>query len=310
VAYIHEYQFPGGPHVRHDPLAWAEAPVAVSGRPRKALPAPLKGRRATPAHTPAVRVAAGQLLKREDQPPTSTLYVFLPLGGEAPARPMTGIFIPQNFRIEPQIDIILYLHGHHRGGAWPTTLTIDQYWDRTRHPYFDFREGLNATRKNAILVAPTLGPRSESGKLIQRGGFDSYMDGVLTALSQFGPYRVNSQRPTVRSVILACHSGGGWPMRRLATSPSRYEAIIKECWGFDCLYNSGDEDAWASWAKAHPSSRLYIHYGSGGTAGKSEALRSKGVPNASVEGSVKLAHNLVPKTHWQKRLRASFLSDA
>jgi hypothetical protein len=99
-------------------------------------------------------------------------------------------------------------------------------------------------------------------------------------------------------------------MRRLATTPSRYERVIRECWGFDCLYNGGDEDAWANWARSHPSSRLFIHYGSGGTAAKSEALRRKGVPNIAVEGSVKLAHNLVPKTHWRERLRASFLPNA
>jgi len=121
---------------------------------------------------------------------------------------------------------------------------------------------------------------------------------------------VNSQRPTVRSMILACHSGGGWPMRKLATSPSHFEGVIRECWGFDCLYNGGDENAWAHWANSHPSSRLFIHYGSGGTAAKSEALKRKGVSNVFVEGAVKLAHNLVPKTHWQERLRASFLSDS
>lgn len=308
MAYIHDYNFPGNPYGgRDNGFGWGEAPASTP--PRRILQAgPTKQlRKRTRRVAP---IAIGQLIKREDQPPSATIYINLPHGGESPARPMTGIFFPQSFRLEPQIDVILYLHGHHRGGAWPTTLTIDQYWNRTRYSYFDFREGLNSTRKNAVLVAPTLGPRSQSGKLIQPRGLDWYLDGVLAALAQFGPYRATSQRPTVRSMILACHSGGGWPMRRLATTPSRFESIIKECWGFDCLYNGGDENAWASWAKAHPSSRLYIHYGSGGTATRSEALRRKSVPNISVEGSVKLAHNSVPKTHWQERLRASFLSNA
>jgi len=82
-------------------------------------------------------------------------------------------------------------------------------------------------------------------------------------------------------------------------------AKVRECWGFDCFYNGGDEGAWANWARSHPSSRLFIHYGNGKTAGKSERLRRMGVPNVFVEGRTSLAHNLVPKTHWLERLRAA-----
>jgi len=266
--------------------------------------------------SPSIRIRLGEaqpgpsLLRRESQPPRVTLYVSIPLGGESPAPAMTGIFVPANFRMQPELDLVLYLHGHHHNPPNdPPAQSIARYWNRAVHSYFDFREGVNASGKNVILAAPTLGPRSESGRLIRPGGLDWYLGVVLAALQQHGPFQSSGTALHVHNLILACHSGGGWPMRQLATLPSRNAAAIRECWGFDCLYNRGDEDAWSRWAKAHPSSRLYIHYGSGGTQTKSEALRSMRVPNVFVEGRASLAHNLVPKTHWLQRLQsATFLA--
>jgi hypothetical protein len=224
---------------------------------------------------------------------------------------MTGIFIPANFRAEPRLDLILYLHGHHTSApANPPAQTIDRYWNRAVHSHFDFREGLNASGKNVILVAPTLGPKSQSGHLLGARRLDWYLNLVLAALHRHGPYRNAPQEPAIRNLVLACHSGGGWPMRQLATLPSQNASAIRECWGFDCLYNGGDEEAWANWARSHPSSLLFIHYGSGKTAEKSERLRRMGVPNVFVEGRTSLAHNLVPKAHWLERLRgATFLGN-
>ncbi len=234
---------------------------------------------------PALRIHLGEapakiptvprLIKREAHPGSLTLYLSVPLGGESPAPAMTGVFVPANFRRGNPLDVILYLHGHHRGAP---AQSIARYWNRSVHPYFDFREGINASRRNVILIAPTLGPRSEAGRLVRPGALDWYLDSV--------------------------------PMRLLATLPSRKAALIRECWGFDCLYNRGDETTWAGWARTHPSSRLFIHYGSGGTAQKSETLRRMGISNVFVEGRTSLGHNLVPKTHWIERLNAAtFLSN-
>ncbi len=270
----------------------------------EAAPAPASARTATAGPVRKARPSV-RLTATEKDPPDTTLYVDIVLGGEGPARPMTGIFVPQGYRPQPAVDVLLYLHGHHKGRP---ELTIRQYWQRRIDPTADLRERLDQTRKNVILVAPTLGPTSGAGRLVRPGGFGWYVDQVLAALGKFGPHR--GSVPRLGSLVLACHSGGGWPMRVLATSKDPVAAHVRECWGFDCLYNRGDEDAWAGWARSHPDAKLYIHYGSGGTAKKSLALKAMGVPNVFVEGSTRLRHGLVPQVHWKERLSAArFLAD-
>jgi outer membrane protein OmpA-like peptidoglycan-associated protein len=254
--------------------------------------------------TPAAVTAPPPLLYSESSPPAETNYVNIPLGQESPAPPMTGIFVPQNFRPPSQLDLLVYLHGHHTGGAFPANLAIDVYWLAAHYKFFPLREGINTSNKNVILVAPTLGPNSQAAKLDQPGGFDGYLAQVLAALAKYGPLKGQPQ-PPVGNIVLACHSGGGARMRSVAGKSQVYGRAIKECWGFDCLYNGGDEDFWAAWGKSHPDSKLYIHYGSGGTKDKSERLRAKRVPNIFVEGNTNLAHNMVPITHWQNRLAAA-----
>lgn len=281
----------------------APAPGAVHQRVRGPLQAPrLVGRETEP---PAVRGPRQppRLVGRETEPPAETLYVRIPLGSESPATPLTGIFLPGGYRAQPSVDLLLYLHGFKAPGVG-----IDRYWRRSAYPNHVLREELNAANKNVVLVAPTLGPHSQAGRLVQRGGLDWYLSAVRAALARSVAHR--GQTPPLRQLILSCHSGGGWPMRQLALGGGEAQEHVRECWGFDCLYNRGDETAWAAWARARPSARLYIHYGSGNTAAKSELLRRQAVPNVFVEGSVRLAHDAVPRAHWRERLRAAgFLDD-
>ena len=116
-------------------------------------------------------------------------------------------------------------------------------------------------------------------------------------------------RPPLGSLIFACHSGGGWPMRQLAGGQDRVLGQLRECWGFDCTYNRGDDVFWAGWARARPNARVYIYYISGSkTAPLAESLGEMRVPNAIVQRSRDKRHNYVPITHWQERLQgASFL---
>lgn len=255
------------------------------------------------------RLPQTQIIKREQRPPALTLYANILLGGERPARPMTGIFIPENYQLQPQVDLIVYLQGYHK--AHPR-MSIDQYWNNRMFPFWPLREGINQSRKNIILVVPTLGPRSQVGRLTSPRGFDAYVDRVILTLVEHGPYRKAGLYPTIGHIILTCHSGGGYPMRQLALTQQRYSTNLRECWGFDCLYNTDDDVLWAQWAKLNPDAKLYIYYLSA-TEEKSKKLQNYQILNVFVERSSARglrAHDWVPITHWKRRIQeAKFLLD-
>jgi hypothetical protein len=271
---------------------------------------------------------APRLLTSESTPPFSTLYVDVNIGcswSKVCPQPMTGIFFSDRFRFTPQVDLILYLQGHHRDraqpkspspGYYPSNLTINQYWNQKYYPFFAFREGINASGKNVVLVAPTLGPRSEAGNLIKSNGFDAYIDQVLAAIRRYyAPSMMFEQPLSLGNLILACHSGGGFPMRQIALSGASYAAKIRECWGFDCTYNTGDDKDWARWAKMNPSSNVYIYYiANSQTAPLATSLynlaKRQKLSNVFVGKSSTGSHNKVPITYWENRIKAaSFLKN-
>lgn len=239
-----------------------------------------------------------------------TLYVTIPLGDESPAQPLTGIYVPSNCRADLPVNILLYLHGHHTGGKWPPTLTINEYWNRALHPYWALREGVLASGRNVILVAPTLGPTSQSGWLTGSDGLERYIDLVRAALRAYHPrFAAAPAPPELGQIILACHSGGGKPMLSIALGHRAYENRIKQCWGFDCLYNDADPRQWADWARTHPDATLSVHYGNGGTAPRSMRLAAiasrEHLLNVRVSGSTSTVHHTVPIHYWSERLRAA-----
>jgi hypothetical protein len=276
--------------------------------------------RASPPPRTGIRTPSS--LIKPEEPPGYTLYVNIPLGSESPAKPKTGIFIPKNYVPRSQVDLVLYLHGHKTTrvcGPGDET-SIDRYW---RSRYWPLRENINESHKNVILVAPTLGPHSQAGRLIERGGLNWYLDQVLASLRQHSLFAQAQRPPTVGTIILACHSGGGSPMFRLAKfkGGGGYAEKIVECWGFDCLYANKPDDPekegkqawlageWARWANSHKTSKLYIYY-LGSTKETSEKLKAKNLSNVFVEKSTAPGHCQVPITHWLRRIReARFLAD-
>ncbi|MGH9883044.1 MAG: hypothetical protein ACRD6N_16535, partial [Pyrinomonadaceae bacterium] len=235
------------------------------------------------------------------------------LGQEAPAKARTGIFIPVGYRPQPQVDLIIYFHGMKAPSGLSRAATIEQIWS-SRYP-FRLREAVNQSGKNVILVAPTLGSNSEAGKLTRPGGFDWYIDQVMSALAQRGPHQQAGRAPQVGNIILACHSAGGRVMRPLAIRSHRYANKLRECWGFDCLYHPCDPEIWRQWAIGHPNVKLFIYFLSS-TAGHSKDLQGTGGQqiqppgNIKVEKSVAPDHNRVPVTHLLGRIQgASFLQN-
>lgn len=242
-----------------------------------------------------------------------TLYPRIPLGSEGAAQPLTGIYLPVGYRPTEAVDVILYLHGHKTPCGGNEEWTIDTIW---RSGFFPLREGLDRAQRNVVLVAPTLGARSQAGDLVKPGGLDRYLARVLAALAASAPFRQAARKPALGRIILASHSGGGSPMATLATlRGNRRAAAIKECWGFDSQY--GDPGVWVGWARTRPDARLYLYYFTRPcirppcrkpltTEVHSRRLAGLGLPNITVEATT-VSHCRVPAAYWQARIAAAGL---
>jgi hypothetical protein len=236
----------------------------------------------------------------------ATHYVKIDLGGKGAPAAMTGIFLPENYRIPDQVDMVLWLMGHHDNPEYPPSLTIDDYW--TNYAHFRFRQFVNGSNKNVVLVAPTLGPHSDSGDLTKSGGLGTYLDQVLAALNKHAGF---PDVPTLGDLVIACHSGGGSPMLKIASTNQKYSGNIKQLWGFDCLYGDGVEAAWMTWAQQNGSKILFIRYGSS-TPDRSQTLKRLAAKqsNINVDGDASTPHNRVPVTYFHNFLRqARFFLD-
>jgi hypothetical protein len=155
---------------------------------------------------------------------------------------------------------------------------------------------------------------------------DAYLDQVMLAVMAHHPSYPKKSDLLCANIILACHSGGGAPMRNIAIRNHRYTANIRECWGFDCLYGEQPEtNAWIAWAKSHRSKKLYVYYcDSVGnkdprkncTSTKANSLNlkqnretpsniivEKSAVYHLVESSKANYHFWVPLAHWTERIK-------
>jgi hypothetical protein len=204
---------------------------------------------------------------REATPPLLSLYLPIPLGVPEVDDLATGVFVPANYRAGKAVDLVVFLRGYDIKRPKAAT-SVAEYWNSPRHPIlksFLFREEVNKSSKNVILVVPALGPFAQAGKLKEPGGIQEFLGRVLEGLGRQGPHAGLGQRPTLRHLILAAHSGGGVPLRRLAQflgEDAAFKDRLKECWGFDSIYGVKDRDAdfWADWAQGHPRTRVTMFY--------------------------------------------------
>jgi len=247
---------------------------------------------------------APPLLYSVTPPKDNSFYVTIDLG--ANIAKMTGIFVPDGYNQGDDVDVLLWLMGHHKdgkGGAYPVDLTIDDYL--IKYPHFRFREFVNASNKNVVLVAPTLGPHSEGGSLTTKDGFPRYIDQIMDALKEHAGF----SSPSLGNLVIACHSGGGIRMQEIATAGHKYNDNINELWGFDCLY--GDvEKGWVTWAQQNSSKVLMIRYGES-TPDRSHTLANLASKqsNINVDGDG-TSHNLVPSKYFVRFLsRCLFFSN-
>ncbi|MDS4021843.1 MAG: hypothetical protein RKR03_15295 [Candidatus Competibacter sp.] len=184
-----------------------------------------------------------------EQQPTS-LFPFPPPVGPAeatyyfPIRVMskgdnaTGIFFPSGFKFPNKIDVILYFHGHKAGEF----STINEYWSGKLHN-IRLREDINATGKQVVLIAPTLGAAPGSGInpdmgiFANPGGADDFLAEVVEWIGKYVPqYAAKKQVPKIGAIVLAGHSGAGGI---LSQQVKTMRSSICEVWGFDTMYGQG-----------------------------------------------------------------------
>ena len=240
-------------------------------------------------------------------PRGQTIYVEIDL--QIPNRVrQTAIFVPDGFSKRADIDIVLYLHGHEQNDD----VSISRY---LQEDYGKLREGMNASGRNIILVAPTLGSLSQANALTRPGGLDDFVAKCLSALRAHGS---NGWPDTLslRNLIIACHSGGGAPEREIAGGGDRALLNLRECWGFESLYQDADLTFWPTWARAHQNKRLLLFFrphnspDNANMVQRCELLGSLGLSNLLATHSNAPSHMMVPLTHWQTCLRgAPFIED-
>jgi hypothetical protein len=260
---------------------------------------------------PIAREAPKTVVGEERTPARLTMFVRAPLRAASTAdwRQWSAVYFPPGVSPSSRtIDVILYLHGH-RTGIPGARRTI---WAYLKHKCWPLREHLAASGRAAVLIAPTLGPRSQSGTLLAPNGLDRYLEAVLSASRA---YWTGNAVPEIRKIVLTGHSGAGAPMRLLANSTNAAAARIAEVWGFDCTYSArGNADAtgWARWARSAPQSQLFLYYLRGApTQNQAVRLRQARLPNVSIiESSATMRegihpHYWVPIQHWGERLAAS-----
>jgi hypothetical protein len=286
--------------------------------------------------------------RRDTTPPLVSLYLPIPLGVPGVESQATGVFVPRDYRVGKTVDLVVFLRGYDIKRPKAAT-SVGEYWNSPRHPVlksFLLREEVNKSGKNVILVVPALGPFAEAGKLKDDGGVQEFLGRVLDGLWRDGPHAALAQRPTIRHLILAAHSGGGVPLRRLAQvlgDDDAFKDKLKECWGFDSMYGVKDKDAdfWADWAKGHPGTKVTMFYlftekevgkdpkllvGPGNPLDHREptgttfpALELERLAEARMLGNVTvvretkastLSHNEIPRTHLADLLKAAaYLGD-
>ncbi len=206
-------------------------------------------------------------VRRETTPPRVSLYLPIPLGVPRVDEPSTGVFVPENYRAGDTVDLVVFLRGYDVKRPKAAT-AVREYWNSPKHPVlksFRLREEVNKSGKNVILVVPALGPFAEAGKLNDAGGMQAFLGRIVDGLVRSGPHAGRAKRPTIRSLILAAHSGGGAPLRRIAQvlgDDAAFKDKVKACWGFDSIYGVKAKDAafWAEWARGHPRARVTMFY--------------------------------------------------
>lgn len=209
------------------------------------------------------------------------------LPGQPAATNPAGVFIPPGFSYAEQVDVILYFHGNKDGSFQ----TINQYWHGDYNK-IALREDLVASRRDALLVAPTMGyypghslwGNSDLGVFGQPEGGDCSLDHVMVHLKKYDDnFAAKGYTPRVRKIVLAGHSGGGSPIH---TQMESMKGRLCESWCFDVVY--GPVSDWIDFAVRNPTIPLTFYHAVQSLGALRELVRQKAQTEAKLK--IKLDH--------------------
>ncbi|MEI6709090.1 MAG: hypothetical protein WCK96_18360 [Methylococcales bacterium] len=252
-----------------------------------------------------------KLLSKEIVPAGLSLYLDIPIGTHSS---QTGVFFPAGYRFSSvDIHMVLYFHGHNSPPP-------DRYW---KNQNFKLREEVNASNKaNVVLVVPGIN-NSYAGTLQTVKGFDKYIDALLEGIMEHAgmcPYI------SLGRLTLAAHSGGGAPMLELVKTinTGSNAGSLSGCWGFDCLYGSGDpvvktkpsippnvEEHWLESAKKNFDVSFEFFWVTHGPGTRSKNLqtfaKAANITNISVVESKGAIHDTVPIRNFKDCINRMYI---
>lgn len=183
------------------------------------------------------------------------------------ATPRRGsILFTAGLRAGAAVNVILYYHGNMYAG-----------FDGLRSRIHGAVAGAG---KPLAFVMPALENTPGTGSwAATQANFDSLIDGALLGAAQqsneqaagrclvdrnqewtrTGPTGNRVAPATLGNLILAAHSGGGFPMWTAVNNRSPKLSNLKELWFFDCLYANMDAP-WIRWARANSGITMEILY--------------------------------------------------
>lgn len=174
--------------------------------------------------------------------------------GQAPVVPMTVVYAPAPKQLGAQVNILLWFHGWKAELNKTVNLKGYSAGDYLNVPEFKFRDFiLKTSKRNFLLVFPTLGDKSGAGLLNKQTQAEAFLQQVLNGVRA----NMNSKVTDIGKIVLAAHSGGGAIMSTMAGFGGIFDKV-REIWCVDCTYGSGP--AFKTWAAkpAHTLDRLWV----------------------------------------------------
>jgi hypothetical protein len=181
--------------------------------------------------------------------------------------PHTGVFVPDGVlpSFNNWVTVLFWFHGYYVKGIEELFLSDG----------CQIIPAVNGVGKSLVVVAPYLGLHNGdknvdyNALLLGGGRAETYLDMVLAALFDWSQQNHVGLDPDARApgnfqignLYIAGHSGGGDGIRSAAGSLGRYREVLRECWGFDCLY--GTASMWSEWARSQGGMPLYFYFGTG-----------------------------------------------